>query len=133
MNFIYLCSNKPCIILCPIIPILNSGDVTTEFQTRQTVRAEQLKTFGVRLLDKTNFPYEGPINVTLETAAGSNVVTVNRIVTGNAQIMLSYSLKQTGSTNLKLTASNGFFNYTSSLKVTVVGTQVHAEIAIIII
>ncbi len=91
------------------------------FQPSQTVRTNQLKRLSLRLLDGSKSPYQGPINVTLETAAGSSVDTHTSIITGNSEISLRYTLKETGSVSMKLTASNGLFNYTDRFKVAVVG------------
>ena len=94
--------------------------------TKQTARSGQLITLGFFLRSiYGKSSYQGPINVTLESQAGSILASHNSIY--SSEIKLHFTIKKSGSTNAILRASNGIFHDTTNLNFIIVGkfTPVH--------
>ena len=90
----------------------------------QIARSGQLITLSVNIRSGRNdkSPYFGPINVTLESPAGSILTSYNSIVSEHSsEIKLHFTIKKSGSTNAILTASNDLFKDTTNLKLIIVG------------
>lgn len=89
--------------------------------SKQTARSGQLITLNLILQNSQNSPYQGPIKVTLESPTGSRLANYHSIISDDAEIKLHFTMKQPGSTDAILRASNDVSKYMNNLKLIVVG------------